>query len=190
MNRIAALRATIRVVALVALVALGSSCAPSLHVETNFDREASFRDYRQWAFIDSPNARGGTLGGLDPSLRTRVEDAIRSELAARKFRDAGSGTPDFYVAYHGGTQDRETIETYGYNAGMWLNSGGGDVHLFGADNKVYTEGTLVLDIVDAKSRQLVWRGTATDVVTDKGDATSKAVKAVKEMLGGFPPNGG
>lgn len=185
-DRVAPRRAVF--VATLCLVA-AASCAPTLNVETGFDREASFRDYRQWAFIDSPEGRGGTLGGLDPSLRGRVEEAIRSELKAAKFKDAGSGTPDFYVAYHGGRQDREIVQSYGYSTGLWF-SHGGDVHLFGSDTRLYTEGTLVVDIVDAKSRELVWRGVATDIVTDKGDATEKAVKAVKEMLGAFPPHGG
>ena len=171
-------------VATLGVVALASSCAPSLQVETDFDRRASFRGYHEWAFIDSPRARGGNIGGADATLRTRIEDAIRGELTSRKYAKAEPGAADFYVAYHGGAEDRVAIATYGYS--MWAAQGG-DVHLINSTQQTHTQGTLVLDIVDAKSRTLVWRGTATDVVENRADAGDKASKAVRRMLDNFPP---
>jgi len=165
-----------------------ASCAPALHVETDFDRGTKFRDYHEWSFIDSPSGRGGSLGGLDPTLRTLVEDVIRGELTSRKFTSAESGAADFYVAYHGGAQDRTTVDTYGYTSGWW-EARGGDVYLVGANQRTVTEGTLVLDIVDAKSRALVWRGMAKGVVADPAEAAEKATKAVRRMLDNFPPRG-
>jgi hypothetical protein len=171
-------------VVMLCVVALALSCAPSLQVETDFDRRASFRGYHEWSFIDSPRARGGSLGGLDPALRTRIEEVIRGELTSRRFANAEPGGADFYVAYHGGAQDHVTVETYGYS--MWAAQGG-DVYLLGANSQTHTEGMLVLDIVDAKSRALVWRGTATDVVVNRADAADKVTKAVRRMLDNFPP---
>jgi hypothetical protein len=43
--------------------------------------------------------------------------------------------------------------------------------------------------VDAKSRALVWRGTAKGVVADPAEAAEKATKAVRRMLDNFPPRG-
>jgi Domain of unknown function (DUF4136) len=57
----------------------------------------------------------------------------------------------------------------------------------GASQRAYTEGTLILGIVDATSRALVWRGTATDVVADRADAIDEIAKAVRQMLDDFPP---
>jgi len=52
----------------------------------------------------------------------------------------------------------------------------------------YTVGTLVVDIFDAKSKQLVFRGTATDELSDKPEKNVKKVeKAAEKMFKNFPP---
>ena len=174
-------------VAIAGLVALACSCAPGLQVETDYDPRGEFNNFREWSFVDTPRARGGTMGGLDATMRAQIENAISKELKSRKFRSADAGAADFLVAYHGDTQDRITIDTYGYFPGRWTTSNAGDPYLTGGSTRPYIEGALVLDIVDAKSKELVWRARATDVVTDRADAGEKAAKAVKRMLEDFPP---
>ena len=52
----------------------------------------------------------------------------------------------------------------------------------------YKEGTLVLDMYDSNSRQLLWRGTATDTLSDKPEKNEKKLnKAVEKMFDKFPP---
>ena len=54
----------------------------------------------------------------------------------------------------------------------------------------YREGTLILDVVDASSNKLAWRGTAQAELSEKSDAkkSQKLInEAVDEMLEKFPP---
>jgi hypothetical protein len=52
----------------------------------------------------------------------------------------------------------------------------------------YTVGTLVVDIFDAKNKQLVFRGVAQDEISDKAEKNAKKMKKVKEkMFKDFPP---
>ncbi len=52
----------------------------------------------------------------------------------------------------------------------------------------YRVGTLVVDIFDAKSKALVFRGIAQDELSDKPEKNQKkAQKAAEKMFKDFPP---
>jgi hypothetical protein len=52
----------------------------------------------------------------------------------------------------------------------------------------YEVGTLVLDMYDAQTKRLVWRGVATKTVSKKPEKNEKALeKAVEKMFKNFPP---
>ena len=54
----------------------------------------------------------------------------------------------------------------------------------------YRVGTLVLDLYDAKNKQLIWRGTSSDTLSNKPEKNEKNLdKAVDKMLKDFPPKG-
>ena len=52
----------------------------------------------------------------------------------------------------------------------------------------YKEGTLVIDLYDAKTKQLIWRGSAEDTLSEKEAKNEKNLdKGVAKMFKGFPP---
>jgi hypothetical protein len=51
----------------------------------------------------------------------------------------------------------------------------------------YTEGTMVLDFVDAKTKKLFWRGTATDTLTSTSEAPRVVSGAAASLLSSYPP---
>jgi hypothetical protein len=51
----------------------------------------------------------------------------------------------------------------------------------------YREGTLVVDLVDRASKQLVWRGTAVDTVTSAAQVQDKVDAAVRDLFANYPP---
>jgi hypothetical protein len=54
--------------------------------------------------------------------------------------------------------------------------------------KTYTQGTLVVDLYDGHTKQLVWRGTGTDTASDKADKNNAMIqKAVAKMFAHYPP---
>ena len=69
--------------------------------------------------------------------------------------------PDFRVAVHFGSREKVQVTDWGYGyAPSRRYYGGGGVDVY-----TYTEGTLILDVVDATSEQLLWRGSATGAVS-------------------------
>ena len=55
----------------------------------------------------------------------------------------------------------------------------------------YTVGTLVVDMFDAKTKNLVFRGTAEDEISDKAEKNAKKLdKAIEKLFKNFPPTAG
>jgi hypothetical protein len=68
--------------------------------------------------------------------------------------------PDFLVSSYVDAKERVQVSNHGYTYSRW----GGWYAPQYTDVYEYTEGSLVLDVVDAKERTLIWRGTASKVV--------------------------
>jgi len=102
-----------------------------------------------------------------------VRDAIRKDLSEHGYAEATNQQPNFYVAYYVGLRDRYDVGTMGYGLpvihrrGWWGWAGAYDVW-----SVPYTESTLIVDVIDAKTNQLVWRGYDTDTLnTGKPEKT-------------------
>jgi hypothetical protein len=91
------------------------------------------------------------------------------------------------------TQDHRTLNTYydsfggGWGWGRW---GGGFGNRFGESTtreETYTVGTLVVDLFDTNSKKLIWRGAASNTLSDKSDKNIKTLNSdVQRMFEHFP----
>jgi hypothetical protein len=107
----------------------------------------------------------------------RVEAAIESELSALGLLRAEKGG-ELSVTYHAATKEDVSVSTMGY-APRW---GGGTAYV----NKILS-GMLVVDVVDAKGKNLLWRATATDTISDNPQKNEKKIhKAVEKMFEKYP----
>ena len=106
----------------------------------------------------------------------------------------GTSKPDVYVAYYGAHAERVSINPthsgygsrYGYGYyGHWGGTMGGST----TSVSRYTVGSLVVDMWNAGSKQLMWRGTAEDTVSENPSKNEdKVVRAVNRMFLEFPPS--
>jgi len=131
-------------------------------------------------------------------LRNRVHTAVDAALSARGFRKVSSD-PDFLVAYHVSLDRQQSVQTlnsyYGYSPGWGYGYGASYRPGYWAGSPEtyvyeYEEGTLILDVVDPKSKELMWRGSAQDEVNFKSTpekAQAQINEAVNGMLEHFPP---
>jgi hypothetical protein len=119
---------------------------------------------------------------------TDMRDALRRGLAEHGIVEATSGNPDFFVAFYVGLQDRYDMQYLGYGlpvfhrgfrSGWWGWPGGYDAWAV-----PYTQSTVIVDVIDAHTNQLVWRGH--DVDTFNMDHPDKTLtKAVDNVLDRF-----
>jgi hypothetical protein len=166
------------------LLALAIGCSP-VSVKHDYDSEANFAAFKTYAWMSSPiNGTGSVEAALQSNslLDKRIKQSADRHLAAKGFTtDATS--PDFLVTYHVGAQDRIDVTDWGYGHGRWFGGDRVDVHQF-------KEGTLILDIIDARTKQLVWRGVAIGTLDPNASAKAlnrKLDEAIVEILAKFPP---
>lgn len=99
-------------------------------------------------------------------------------MAGRGFALAPAGNPDLLIHYHANISQRIDV------AGVDRNYG------YGGEAREYEAGTIVLDIVDARTQQVIWRGWAQDAVTgmldDSDTMAAKIDEAVTRMLARLP----
>jgi hypothetical protein len=148
------------------------SCS-SVAVKSDFDANANFAQYKTFDFMPHP--------GGNPLHNKRVEAAIEQELVAKGMQKQAAGRPDLLVAYHTNVKDKIDVDTYGYRYGRY----GRRVGTYTTVQK-YQQGTVVVDLVDAKEKELVWRGWA------KGEASDSVSKekidnTIAKILAKYPP---
>ena len=165
-----------------ALVAAGCS---GISTTSDWDETYDFSALSTYAWTDQ-----GLEGGVSEIMLRRMKAAVEGDLATKGFSKADEYTADFLLAYHTGTQDQQQYDTYGYGAGGWWGGywGGG---MTTTTVRTYTEGTLILDVIDRERNELVWRGSATDTI-DEMNSPEQRVQlvqdAVTKLMKDFPPS--
>ena len=87
----------------------------------------------------------------------------------------------------GSTRNQQEYNTFYNGLGGWRWGGFGETTTTVDSYKI---GTLVLDMYDSRNKQLIWRGTASDTLSNKPDKDEKKLdKTVEKMLKSFPPKG-
>lgn len=153
---------------------------------------AQFPEYRTFDWFPGGHETAGEGQVDDPFIDKRVRGALAANLAAKGFEKVQGVTPDFYVNHHLSVRTRLTssgISTH-YGVGSFGSWGGVGIGVGTSPVREYDEGTLVIDVVDARSRQLVWRGTGSKAVSRNPtpEDSSRAIQeAVMEIMKPFPP---
>ena len=163
------------------LVFVFASCS-TVRVATDYDTEVNFSQYNSFAFF-KPGIDKSQISDLD---KRRILRAIETELSAKGMTKSES--PDLLVSIF--TKENERINVYNNNFGWgW----GWNPYWYGGfyGNTVSrtTEGTLYIDLIDAKTNNLVWQGIGkSELVTrnvEKKEARIREI--VREILIKYPP---
>jgi hypothetical protein len=153
-------------------------------VKVDFDKSANFGAIKTFA------VKIGTSWG-NPLSEKRVTDEITQALTEKGWTVAPEDKADAIVVLHGATEKQKTLNTFysgGYGGYGWRGWGGGGMGTATTTESEYLVGTLVVDIFDAKTKSLMFRGTAQDELSDKPEKNvKKLAKASDKMFKDFPP---
>jgi len=151
-------------------------------VKTDYDRSAKFSQYKTYSW--------GKVQTQDPLWVGRIKDAVNAALTAKGWTQEASGGQVAIVAMEM-TKDQQTLNTYydGFGGGWgWRRFGGGGFGDATTTTENYKVGTLVVDLFDANSKNLIWRGSTSDTLSDKSEKNIKNLdKGVQKMFDHFPP---
>jgi hypothetical protein len=134
-----------------------------------------------WAAADTPagDPRFGT--GI---FRDRLEGAMEKQLAARGLLHVFDRTPDLWIHYHTNVVQRFETSTFERDRASCSEGECGERII------PYEEGTIVFDVIDARTNALVWRGWAQDSITgvlENPDRMADYVKtAARKIMERFP----
>ena len=171
-------------------LALGGCSSITAHVD--YDRQVDFDQYTTFAWAPTSET---SLEDTAPLVHQRIVAAIQN-----KMQEGGQAklvqpneNPDLFITYH--TKSREELQVntssmgYGYGPGWgwdpyWGGAMGGMGGMDSSTTTVstYVKGTLIIDAWDAKTKNLVWRGTVESTVSeDPQKGEKKIIKSIDKL---------
>jgi len=167
----------VRHLTLAVLVALAFSSASASDVKTDYDHHANFSHYRtyHWDRVQTSN----------PLWQNRIMEAVDRDLQAKGLQRVESGG-DLALTAVGATHNEQEYQTFynGFPGWRWRRFG----ETATTTVTTYRIGTLVLDMYDTNSKNLVWRGLSSDTLSEKPEKNQdKLSKSVGKMFEHFPP---
>jgi len=168
-------------------LALITGCS-SVNIKHDYDSDANFAALKTYTWMAAPtNANGSVQAALQRNslMDKRIKESTNRQLAAKGYT-TDANNPDFLVTYHVGAENKINVTDWGYGYGRYGRLyGGGSVDVY-----QYKEGTLIVDVVEAGSRQLLWRGFATATIDPNASTetrTKKIDEVITKILAEFPP---
>ena len=169
------------VLALIGVIFLAGTVSAQ-QVKTDYDRGANFAQYKTYSWTQ--------VKTKDPLDVDRIESAVNAALAAKGWNQVDSGG-DVSIVTMEITRDQQTLNTFynGFGGGWgWRRFGGGGFGEATTTTDTYRVGTVVVDLFDTKTKQLIWRGSSSDTLSNNSDKNIKNLdKGVEKMFKNFPP---
>ena len=149
-------------------------------VKTDYDHNANFGQYKTYSWEQ--------VKTQDPLNVDRIKNSVNAALAAKGWTQVDSGGDVSVVAMEI-THNQQTLNTFydGFGGG-WRWRGFGGMGEATTTTETYQVGTLIVDLFDAKTKQLVWRGNASDTLSNNSNKNIQNLdKDVQKMFNKFPP---
>jgi hypothetical protein len=151
-------------------------------VKTDYDHGANFAQYNTYSWEQ--------VKTNDPLDVDRIKSAVNAALAAKGWTLVDSRGDVSIVAMEI-TRNQQTLNTFydGFGGGWgWRRFGGGGFGEATTTTETYKVGTVVVDLFDTKTKQLIWRGSESDTLSNNSDKNIKNLdKGVEKMFKKFPP---
>jgi hypothetical protein len=169
--------------ALVVASVAAASCGPSLYVKTDYDRAVSFSQFRTFRMGQGQLIQQGEMSP-NPLVKDRIDNNVQAQLMARGLVPAGQDA-DLIVRYVAGARTVQELEAVDYPIGpvgpYWGPAYPADFWV-----QSYPQGTLVIDLYDARTNKVVWRAYC----RAEGEGISDPAfiqKTVARAFESFPP---
>jgi hypothetical protein len=157
------------------LLCIASAVALGQTVSVNYNKSQDFSQYHTyiWASNNANQIQNSILA-------QQAKSDIDSALQGKGLQLVGEAqNPDLIVLASGGLQQQTSYQAWGMRG-----IGGGMGGITPEQNVI---GTMIVDLYDAKSKSLVWRGIAQDTLSNNGNKNSQMVsKAVQKMFKQWP----
>jgi hypothetical protein len=162
----------------------------TIQVTTDHDATVNFAGYRSYFWKQAPSTGNPLMDG-------RIVSAVDGQLASRGWLLTSEAKAQTALAGEVITRENQRMQTIhhgrggpGWGGGWGMGGMGGMGGPMMSTSHVinYTIGTFVLDIYDAQTRNVIWRGTVSDTVSTNPAAVRKTIdEGARKLFAGFPP---
>ena len=167
-------------VAVVAAVAGLFACATTLKTKVGWDQHADFAKYKTWAW--KPD---GSIP--DPVWARRCQDVLSDQLANDGLTQVGlDKNPDLWAVVHARFSSKTEVVAF---SPAWGYAWGGWAPMDTYETQIPV-GSMMIDLVDVRMKEAVWRGTAHDTIhpeKSNEEREEKLISVLKQLFTGFPP---
>lgn len=163
----------------------------AMQIRSDYDPAAKLDGLQSYDWIEIEKKPSADPRLSDPMLDKRIRQLVEKQLATQGYVRSTVGAPDFIVGYHVALEKKLAVSTmndyYGYRAGWGWSYGAGTGRVV-PESYVYQyeQGSLIIDIVNPQTRELMWRGAAQAEVSQK-KRNEQLAEAVQRILERFPP---
>ena len=173
---------------------LGACTTANVGVSSDFDHAVNFRAYKTWAWYprQASDTEGGPARGYESFTDQRIRAALAKDLESKGMTEVdGKASPDVFIAYSVRIENKQNVSPgyggygypyYGYGYGGFGYPYGG----YGG-NYTYKAGTVIIDIVDARRKELAWRGTGQAQLDNNSISEQETFRIVNSVMGNYPP---
>jgi uncharacterized protein YxeA len=156
----------------------------TLEVDVDYDPSYDFNAKTKYVILHKTKEGESTL------TNDRITTAIQNNLDARGYHKVEQKDADLIFVFHVNVKDKTDISTDYQMVGFGRGRGMGSGVIATTDVYNYTEGKLIIDALNPKTRKLVWRGVATDELNKNIDTPKKRQeyisKIVQQLMQNFP----
>jgi Domain of unknown function (DUF4136) len=164
----------------VALLMFTVGSVAAQDVKYNSMPGTDFSKFHTYKWVVVPNAKYP-----NQIVDAQIKDAINSQLSAKGLTLTDSDKADLYVAYQTSVAQQQQWNAYGMGGG-WRFGGG----MATATSSTIDVGTLVVDMYDPSTKQLVWTGRATKTLNPSSNQEKNQKNlnnAMAKLLKNYPP---
>lgn len=194
---------TVRLALISAAALAAAGCAP-LRVQTDYNPQAPIAQMGTYRWDTQADATDGHPAVHSALVAARIQRAVDSTLQQMGYQQVTDGTPDFTVTYRIDTERKTRVDPgYGYGSYSFASFGHFGSPYFGYSHSPfgygssygggavteYVEATLVLDVTDARTNELIWRGWGSERLgrnPKPADVREFVEEAVAKILARFP----
>jgi len=165
------------------------SCEPQLKVTNDYDKAANFGGYKTFSMYQDVNIHDA----ISQLNQDRIINAIKSELTKKGLKETSS-SPDLWVNAVAILKDRVDVTAntnyYGYGGYYrpyaYYGAGMGGTTTY--NTRHYKDGSLIIDLVDANTKKLVWQGIGNKEIDKPAKNPDETIpKAIASIMESYPP---
>lgn len=166
------------------------SCGPSLKVSSDYDHRVDFTRYKTFQLYT------GTKTNISSLNQDRILNSVKAEMQGKGLTE-DSKQPDLLVNVSAIVKNNVQVSSntnyYGYGGAVrpyyWGDGMVTGYTTYDVDH--YKSGSLIIDMVDASTKKLVWQGVGDSKIDEPAsDADQRIAGAVNKIMQGFPPKPG